>query len=76
MVGMNHCKHTRLIAVPGERAADFQAPSGPGYGRDQAKLEGVVLSKTSIVLNAGAGLTGRALAQTAVTLDSTSVTAP
>ncbi|MEX2534272.1 MAG: ice-binding family protein [Trueperaceae bacterium] len=41
-----------------------------------ATIKGVVLSKTSIVMNTGAVFTGRALAQTAVTLDANAVTAP
>lgn len=41
-----------------------------------ATLRGVVLSKTSIVMNTGAAFTGRALAQTAITLDANAVTAP
>jgi hypothetical protein len=39
-------------------------------------LEGVVLGKTGIVLQTGAVLHGRALAQTAVTLDASTVTVP
>jgi len=39
-------------------------------------FKGVILCKTQIVLNTGATLTGRALAQTAVTLDANAVTQP
>ena len=39
-------------------------------------FEGVILSQTSIVLNTGATVNGRLLAQTAVTLDSNTVTQP
>jgi hypothetical protein len=39
-------------------------------------LEGVVLSQTSIALHTGASLNGRLLAQTAVTLEGSTVTAP
>jgi hypothetical protein len=39
-------------------------------------FEGVILSQTSIVLNTGASVNGRLLAQTAVTLDATSIAAP
>jgi hypothetical protein len=39
-------------------------------------FKGIVLCQTAIVLNTGAVLTGRALAQTAVTLDANEVTAP
>lgn len=39
-------------------------------------LHGVVLSQTAIVLETGATLTGRAFAQTAITLNANSVTQP
>ena len=39
-------------------------------------FKGIILSQTAIVLNTGATLNGRALAQTAVTLDADMVTAP
>ncbi|MFN0060679.1 MAG: ice-binding family protein [Planctomycetota bacterium] len=39
-------------------------------------LEGILLSQTSIVANTGASVNGRLLAQTAVTLDSSTVTQP
>ncbi|MDO8554794.1 MAG: ice-binding family protein [Candidatus Micrarchaeota archaeon] len=39
-------------------------------------FKGIILSQTAIVLNTGAKLNGRALAQTAVTLDANMVTAP
>lgn len=39
-------------------------------------FKGILLSKTLIALNTGAVLTGRALAQTAVTLDATAVISP
>ena len=41
-----------------------------------ANFKGNILCKTSISMQTGATLTGRALAQTAVTLDATSVTSP
>lgn len=41
-----------------------------------ADMKGVILSKTKIVLNTGAVLNGRALAQTAVNLDANAVTQP
>ena len=40
------------------------------------QFEGVVLCQTAIVLKTGASITGRLLAQTAVTLDANSVVAP
>src|SRR3989338_523144 len=39
-------------------------------------VKGIILSKTAIAINTGAKLNGRALAQTAVTLDADAVTAP
>jgi len=39
-------------------------------------VKGIILSKTAVVMNSGAKLNGRALAQTAVTLISDAVTAP
>jgi hypothetical protein len=41
-----------------------------------AHMEGIVLSKTAIVLNTGASANGRLLAQTAVTLDANTVVQP
>lgn len=41
-----------------------------------ADMKGIILSKTLISMNAGAKLSGRALAQTAVTLTASTVTAP
>ncbi len=41
-----------------------------------SNVKGIILSKTAIVMNTGAKLNGRALAQTAVTLDANAVTAP
>ncbi len=41
-----------------------------------AAFRGIILSQTGIVFNTGASITGRALAQTAVTLDATTVTQP
>ncbi|MDO8725985.1 MAG: ice-binding family protein, partial [Candidatus Methanoperedens sp.] len=41
-----------------------------------ANFKGIILSKTLISMNTGATLNGRALAQTAVTLDANAITAP
>ena len=41
-----------------------------------ADFKGIILSQTLISLNTGTKMTGRALAQTAVTLNSTAITAP
>jgi hypothetical protein len=41
-----------------------------------SNFKGIILSKTLIAFNTGAKITGRALAQTAVTLDATAITNP
>lgn len=41
-----------------------------------ANFKGIILSQTQIVMNTGATLTGRALAQSAVSVDATTVTHP
>ena len=41
-----------------------------------AQMKGIILSKTNIAFNTGSSITGRALAQTAVTLIATTVTNP
>jgi len=41
-----------------------------------SQSKGVMLCQTMIAMNTGSALNGRALAQTAVTLDATAVTAP
>ena len=41
-----------------------------------SNFKGIILSQTAIAINTGATLNGRALAQTAVTLDADTVTAP
>lgn len=41
-----------------------------------ANFKGIILSQTLIAMNTGATMTGRALAQTAVTLDATALTHP
>ncbi|MGD0318817.1 MAG: ice-binding family protein, partial [Nitrososphaerales archaeon] len=41
-----------------------------------ASFKGIILDYTSIAMQTGATLTGRALAQAAVTLDANTITAP
>lgn len=53
----------------------WQVASGVTLG-STAHIEGVILSKTSIIMGTGASVNGRLLAQTAVTLDHTTVTQP
>ncbi|MBV5341816.1 MAG: DUF3494 domain-containing protein [Deltaproteobacteria bacterium] len=44
--------------------------------RTTSHFEGIILSQTSITLETGASMNGRALAQTAVILDQSTVTKP
>jgi hypothetical protein len=53
----------------------WQVASGAIVGTT-ARVEGIILSKTAITLATGATMTGRALAQTAVTLQSNTITKP
>jgi hypothetical protein len=54
----------------------WQVSGGPVSLAAQAHLEGVVLTQTSITLAAGASITGRLFAQTAVDVDGSTVTQP
>lgn len=61
----------------GAQAANiFWQVAGEATLGTTAHFEGVLLSQTGIHLNTGASINGRLLAQTAVTLDANSVTAP
>jgi hypothetical protein len=54
----------------------FWQVSGKATLGTTADFSGIILSQTLISLNTGAKMTGRALAQTAVTLISSTITAP
>jgi hypothetical protein len=54
----------------------FWQVSGQATLGTAADFKGIILSQTLISLNTGAKMTGRALAQTAVTLDATAITKP
>jgi hypothetical protein len=54
----------------------FWQVSGQATLGTAADFKGILLSQTLISFNTGAKITGRALAQTAVTLDATAITAP
>jgi len=54
----------------------FWQVSGQATLGTAADFKGIILSQTLISLNTGAKMNGRALAQTAVTLDATAITAP
>jgi len=41
-----------------------------------ANMEGILLTQTAVIMNTGASLNGRALAQTAVTLIANTITEP
>jgi hypothetical protein len=62
---------------PGAQAKNiFWQVSGQATLGTAADFKGILLSQTLISLNTGAKMTGRALAQTAVTLDATAMTQP
>ena len=63
--------------IEGAQASNifWQVAGGVTLGTT-ADMKGIILCKTQIVISNGASLTGRALAQTAVTLDANSVTTP
>jgi len=54
----------------------FWQVSGEATLGTYAQFQGNILSQTLVSFNTGATMTGRALAQTAVTLDATTITAP
>jgi len=54
----------------------FWQVSGQANLGTAADFKGIILSQTLISLNTGSKMTGRALAQTAVTLNATAITAP
>lgn len=63
--------------IEGAKASNifWQVAGGVTLGTT-ADMKGIVLCKTQVIINNGASLNGRALAQTAVTLDANSVTNP
>ena len=54
----------------------WQVSGSVDSGCTTVQFDGVILCQTAIVLKTGASITGRLLAQTAVTLDANSVVAP
>ena len=54
----------------------FWSVAGQATLGTTSDVKGIILSKTAIVMNTGARLNGRALAQTAITMDANAVTAP
>ena len=67
----------QIILSGGAKAANiFWQVAGQVTLGTTSQFSGIVLGKTAIVMQTGARLNGRALAQTAVTLDATTVTGP
>lgn len=66
------------VALTGGALAEniFWQVAGQATLRTGATLQGIVLSKTQIVMETGATFNGRALAQTLVTLDAVTATQP
>jgi len=74
---MNQGNAARVTLAGGAQAKNmFWQVAGSVTVGTTAHLEGVVLSKTLIAVNTGASVTGRLLAQTAVTLQMNAVTQP
>jgi hypothetical protein len=68
---------TEVILSGGAQASNiFWQVAGQTTLGTTSQFSGIILGGTAIVMETGATLDGRALAQTAVTLDSVSVTAP
>ncbi len=69
--------NTAIVLSGGAQAKNvfWQVASQATLGTT-SDVKGIILSKTAIVMNTGTKLNGRALAQTAVTLDAVTVMAP
>ncbi len=68
---------TRVVLRNGAQAKNiFWQVAGQTTLGTTSQFKGVILDQTAIVMNTGATLDGRALAQTAVTLDSNAVNSP
>jgi len=66
----------RVILINGARASNiFWAVATQATINAGAHVEGIILAKTAIVFGSDSSLTGRALAQTAVTMIATSISA-
>ena len=74
---LNQASATRVTLTGGAQAKNvFWQVAGAVTIGTTAHFEGVVLAKTMIAVNTGASVTGRLLAQTAVTLQMNAVTQP
>ncbi|MEK6749063.1 MAG: ice-binding family protein [Pseudomonadota bacterium] len=75
--GITQASGTRVLLSGGALAKNiFWQSAGVVALNTTAHMEGIVLSKTGITLATGATANGRLLAQTAVTLDTSTVTQP
>jgi hypothetical protein len=74
---MNEAVSTKVTLAGGALASNifWQVAEATTIG-SYAHFEGVILSKTMIAVNTGASVNGRLLAQTAVTLQMNTITAP
>ena len=74
---LNQANSTRVTLANGAQAKNiFWQVAGATTIGTNAHFEGVVLGKTMIAVNTGASVTGRLLAQTAVTLQMNAITEP
>ena len=74
---LNQGNATRVTLAGGARAKNiFWQVAGAATIGTTAHFEGILLAKTLIAVNTGASVTGRLLAQTAVTLQMNAVTQP
>lgn len=67
-----------IVTLTGGATANhvFWVVAGAATLGTTSQMKGIILSKTNIAFNTGASITGRALAQTAVTLNATAITEP
>ncbi|WP_202882133.1 ice-binding family protein [Candidatus Manganitrophus noduliformans] len=67
-----------IVTLSGGAQAEnvFWQVAGQATLGTTSDFKGIILSQTLIALNTGAAMNGRALAQTAITLDATAITAP
>lgn len=73
--GLNVASGVNVVLTGGAQAANvFWVVAGQVTIGTTAVVKGNILGQTAIVFNTGASLSGRALAQTAVTLDSNTIT--
>ncbi|MGF7050198.1 hypothetical protein J2T13_004723 [Paenibacillus sp. DS2015] len=75
--GITQANNTKIILTGGAQAKNifWQVAETVSIGTD-AHFEGIILGKSNITLKTNASINGRLLAQTAVTLDKSTVVAP